>query len=942
MRLPSFIKISSMKTPSVAKGMPLKFVLVVPFVLQIFAAVGLTGYLSVRNGQQAVNDLANQLLGKVTNSVDQHLDTYLSSPFQVNQTNLNAVEMGLLDPQNLPQSGQYFWKQMQLYPAFSYVGYSLVDGRSAGAGRWLKGQGVTIEELSASTNWEDTYYKTDAQGKRTKPIFVDKGFWPLSEKWYTQTVKVGKPIWSKIDAQAGAGEYIAASASMPIYDNQHRMVGVLVADLLLANIRDFLRSLKVSPSAKVFIIERDGALIASSNPEKPFKVVGENIQRLNVSQSSDPLIQATAQHFQTTLGGFTQLTQEKIDQFDFKGQRQFVQALPWHDAGGLNWVVVVVVPESDFMAQINANTRTTILLCIVALMVATLMGLVTSRWITQPIVLLSQASQAIANGDLSQSVKVQGVNELGILAQSFNKMAEQLRQSFTALAQTNQALEDTNTALEARVEKRTAELVSAKDAADVANRAKSEFLANMSHELRTPLNAILGFTQVMNRDSTLNLEQQENLGIIGRSGDHLLALINDVLDMSKIEAGCITANDSVFDLYSLLNTIADMLYLKAEAKGLNLVCQWTTDVPQYIKSDQKKLRQILLNLLGNAVKFTETGSVALRVQRGCSPLNTQLESQPDSSRSIALHFTVKDTGSGIAAHELNTLFDPFVQTETGRKSEQGTGLGLAISQKFVQLMGGDIQVQSQLNQGTTFEFGIQVEVSGSDLMATALKPRRVMALEPGQPSYRILVVDDRWENRQLLIKLLEPIGFQVQTASNGQEGIAQWQEWNPHLIWMDMRMPIMNGYETTQHIKSHLQGQATIIIALTASTLEEERAVVLSAGCEDFVRKPFLENEIFDKMAQHLGVRYLYAEPAEFGLVPPIPSRLDAMALTVMPAAWLNQFAYAAAQLDQQMLAQLLAQIPPNQVALKQLLQTQVDNFDFELLMTLAQDAAVL
>jgi CheY-like chemotaxis protein len=383
-----------------------------------------------------------------------------------------------------------------------------------------------------------------------------------------------------------------------------------------------------------------------------------------------------------------------------------------------------------------------------------------------------------------------------------------------------------------------------------------------------------------------------------------------------------------------------MLHLKAEAKGLTLLCQWTTDVPQYVKSDEKKLRQILLNLLGNAVKFTETGSVALRVQKGCSTVTE--EPEVDSSNMIALHFTVKDTGAGIAEHELNTLFDPFVQTETGRKSEQGTGLGLAISQKFVQLMGGDIQVKSQLAQGTTFEFEIQVEVSEAEPITTTLKSRRVMALDPGQPSYRILVVDDRWENRQLLIKLLMPLGFEVQEASNGQDAIAQWETWKPHLIWMDMRMPVLNGYETTQYIKSHLQGQATIIIALTASTLEEERAVVLSAGCEDFVRKPFLENEIFDKMAQYLGVRYVYAETAAFGLGQPISSKLDATVLNGMPTEWLTQLSYAAAQLDQQTLAQLLGQIPPHQADLRRSLQAQVDNFDFELLMTLAQDAAVL
>jgi signal transduction histidine kinase/CheY-like chemotaxis protein len=924
--------------PNLLGKTKLRTILVVPFVLQIFGAVGLVGYLSFRNGQQSVNDLAEKLLNKSNEVITQRLDKYLQTAQDVNRINAEAIQQGELNLNDFERAGLHFWKQSQIFEV-SYIGGALPTGEFSGAGRWVKGQGTTIDERSARLGNRNYTYATDQQGKRTKAVKI-YGYDPRKESWYPAAVQAGKPVWSSVYNWDETPELVSIDAGYPVYDVKHRLIAILDVSLFLSTMSEFLRETAVSPSAKVFIMERSGAMIASSSTEPPFTMQKGKAERLSVFKSQDPVIRATALSLQKTFGSFNQVTKEQQLSFAVQDKPQFMHVTPWKDKYGLDWLIVVVVPESDFMGQIDANTRNTIMLCLVALMVATLLGLLTSRWISQPIVSLSQASQAIANGDLSQTVKVQGVNELGILAQSFNQMAAQLRQSFAAIAQTNQILEDTNTDLEARVKERTAELLSAKDAADVANRAKSEFLANMSHELRTPLNAILGFTQVMNRDLTLNPDQQENLGIIGRSGDHLLALINDVLDMSKIEAGCITTNRSVFDLHSMLNTMADMLSLKAEAKGLKLLCQWTTDVPQYVKSDEKKLRQILLNLLGNAVKFTETGSVALRVQKGCSTVTE--EPEVDSSKMFPLHFTIKDTGAGIAEHELNTLFDPFVQTETGRKSEQGTGLGLAISQKFVQLMGGDIQVESQLAQGTTFEFEVPVEVSEAEPITTTLKPRRVMALEPGQPSYRILVVDDRWENRHLLIKLLTPIGFEVQEASNGQDAIAQWEIWKPHLIWMDMRMPLMNGYETTQYIKSHLQGQATIIIALTASTLEEERAVVLSAGCEDFVRKPFLENEIFDKMAQYLGVRYVYAETAAFGLGQPISSKLDATVLNGMPTEWLTQLSYAAAQLDQQTLAQLLAQIPPHQADLRRSLQAQVDNFDFELLMTLAQDAAVL
>jgi signal transduction histidine kinase/ActR/RegA family two-component response regulator len=495
-------------------------------------------------------------------------------------------------------------------------------------------------------------------------------------------------------------------------------------------------------------------------------------------------------------------------------------------------LVIVVVPESDFLAQVHANAGIIIVLSLVALLTATSLGLTISGWIIRPIHRLSEASRAIASGDLDQKVEFKSVNELGLLSQSFNQMALQLKESFEQL--------------ETRVEERTVELNKAKQSAEAANSSKSEFLANMSHELRTPLNAILGFAQVMNRDASLAPQQQENLGIINRSGEHLLSLINDVLDMSKIEAGRITLTENAFDLYQLLRTIQEMFQLKAESKGLQLSIECTPDLPDYIYTDESKLRQILINLLGNAVKFTQEGGVILRVR-------AKEQEKITSPHPFSLIFEVEDTGPGIAPNELESLFEPFVQTETGRKSQQGTGLGLPISRKFVQLMAGDITVNSTPGQGTIFQFDIQVKLAEVADLPEPQQTRRVLGLEPGQPEYRILVVDDRDLNRRLLTKLLSPVGFQVREAENGQEAIAVWSSWEPHLIWMDMRMPVMNGYEATKQIKSDLKGQATAIVALTASILEEEKAVVLGAGYDDFVRKPFREDAIWEKIAKYLG-----------------------------------------------------------------------------------------
>ena len=921
------------QTTDTTKGIPLRLILVVPFVLQIFVAVGLTGYFSLRNGQQAINDLAKQLIDKTSDIVGQHLDTYLAIPQQINQSTLDAIKLGMLDSRDFQRIGHFFWKQAQIYKV-SYINYALFTGEYVGAGSMLPGQGVTIEEVSSKTKPKSNVFATDSQGNRKNKV-RDYDYNPLNEAWYPQTLKAGKPIWSSIynwDTPEGMTNIISIAAGHPIYDNTKKMIGIIGVDLSLEDISVFLHNLKVSPSGKVFIIENNGLLVANSSSEKPFTIVNGKAQRLNVLNSSDPLIKATAQYLQQKFGNFKQIdtSQEQDLDFTLKGERQFVHVEPWHDKLGLNWLVVVVVPESDFMAQINANTRMTIILSIVALLVATLLGMFTSQWITQPILKLSRASKAIAAGNLDQEVEIKGVKELGVLSQSFNQMALQLAESF-------EQLED-------RVEQRTAELNEAKQTAEGANRAKSEFLANMSHELRTPLNAILGFTQLMHRDSSLTPQQQENLGIISRSGEHLLSLINDVLDMSKIEAGSIALNENDFDLYSMLDAIEEMFQLKAESQGLELLFELTPQVPQYVRTDERKLRQVLINLLGNAIKFTQKGGVTLRVGAGCGESTTYEQFNPKTlhPKPHTLLFEVKDTGSGIAPNEMESLFEPFVQTETGRKSQQGTGLGLPISRKFVQLMGGDIEVNSVLGRGTSFKFDLQVKLANAAQIQTQKQTHRVKSLEPGQPEYRILVVDDRPANRLLLTKLLTPIGFQVREAENGLDAIAIWESWEPHLIWMDMRMPVMNGYEATRRIKSHVKGQATAILALTASTFESERAIVLSAGCDDFVRKPFQEDVLFEKMAQYLGVRYIYEHKDNFEAKTTKAFILEPSSLQSMPNEWVEKLHLAAAQLDAETIATLVAQIPAENHPLAQALLDKVQDFDFDQIMNLAQEATAL
>ncbi|MEO9125523.1 MAG: PAS domain S-box protein [Microcoleus sp.] len=1100
---------------------PLRCVLVGSFVVQIVAAVGIVGYLSFRNGERAVEELAQKLIGETGKRVEEKLAAVLENTHWVNQLNAEAIErkeLNLQLGQAQPGGEKFLWQQMRSFKSIQWISLgSEKSGEYLGIWRNPKDNSLQIVGANKSTNYQNIYYATDKKGTRTAKLKAEPGSYDARERpWYKEAVAANKPIWTSIYQGFTPGTVFIA-ASQPIRDRSGKLLGVSAVDFSILEIQQYLDRLKFSKTGEIFAIERSGLLVASSSQESSFRKMSGNQQpeRLNVLDSKTPVIRTAAKYLYEHFGGFGDIKQRHQLKFSRDGQDYFVAVVPFSDSYGLNWLIAIAVPESDFMGSVNRNTRNTIVLSAVALLLSTIAGVLTARWVTLPLLRLNEAAKDIAQGEFDRTVAVSRLDEVGELAQSFNEMAAQLKKSFEALAsseekfaklleslpvgvtaltptgstifmnsvgeeitgkgampnttaqdlsetyqlyvagtdrlyplddsplaralrgeetlvedmeirpggkiirlqvrsvpvfdaagnvlyvmivfqditdrkQADQILADYNRTLEIEVVDRTIELgsinarleleieerkqaekiirkerdfslkiienspiffvaidcegrilrvnecmlqavgytaaeVIGKDylatfvpegdraglhsifkgvtaspqtvnehriltkcgdtllvewhgtpvldengnfdflfgfgidigdrkqaqlalqksealfhklaitvpgqlyifvqhpdgsinieyispmcrqiqelepeeiknnptllyeqmhpddrprhleetaksattlepfshewrivtasgklkwlqaysrpelrengdivwhgividtsdrkqaeqelkqatlAAEAANKTKSIFLANMSHELRTPLNAILGFAQLMEPSAHLSLEEKENIKIIRRSGEHLLQLINQVLDLSKIEAGRMTLTPKNFDLYRLLGDVQNMFKISAENKGLKLIINCSSDVPQYVQTDNVKLRQVLINILDNAIKFTKTGSVLVTLSHKnegiIAPKKGEILNLSKGQEKVFIYFEIADTGLGISPEELDSIFDLFVQSSSGKKIQKGTGLGLSISREFIKLMGGDITAESEVGRGTIFRFDIQV------------------------------------------------------------------------------------------------------------------------------------------------------------------------------------------------------------------------------------------
>ncbi len=1453
---------------------PLHLILVVPFVLQLLGTVGVIGYLSFRNGQQSVENLANQLMEKEADRIEQELTTYLSTPQLINRLNANEVRLGQLTLRDMPHLEKHLLNQLLQFQSVDTVMFAGADGLFRSVTRADAANGaVAIGVADFSKQDKVDTYSVDSNGNKTSSYKRSSGLDVRRDRpWYKQAVKTGKPGWSPT-FQLAFFDILAISAYYPVYDQQTgSLLGVFAVNTSLNQMSQFLKSLTQEQHKEIFIVESNGSLIASSADPTPF-VVDRSIQtqlqfqRLKPTESQSLLIRETSEYIQNQLGDLVQLQGNQHLKMTQKGDSYLINVRPFRDQYGLDWRVITIAPDSAFMANIHANTRTTTLLCVAAVIASSAISFWLARCITHPLRRFNKISRRIAAGELETLMDHSPIAEVEEMAQSLQQMVVQLKTSLNAVetdkqhlsgqfdaffqsapagmaivdeqlrfVQINQQLADidghpitayagrtirellpkiapaieplyqkvletgqpllsqevsgevpsqpgllrhwlvsyfplfsaehttsqnrnhplqvgvvvieisdrkraeialseseakfstifyanpdpawiatfdegrclnanesfsqlldysceevigrtctelalwdnpqdlqhfretlsregkiqglevtwrrrsgeaktvllsarvsqlhgqacvigaakditarkqieaalyqseaqnqailraipdlmvrinrqgfyqgyirTNNLIdlipqdcdpvghhiaeflppeqavrqvesiqqvldtgqmqiyeqkqfvngrtqyeevrvvaykedetlflirditdrkqlelalqssEARLndvlnralaaiisyriygdrdhllathfseagtriddwhyefcsagckqvfgyttEEFTAEslfwfthvhpedwknilipryykiftdgistdeyrflhrdgtwhwisetvtsrweeasqswvvilisydvsdrkqveleLQQAKEAAEAANLAKSIFLANMSHELRTPLNAILGFTELLSVDPAFNADQKENLSIIHSSGEHLLNLINDILDLSKIEAGRTTLNEMNVNLPVLLQSLRDMFLPRINGKKLRIILNVADNVPKFIRIDVQKLRQVLINLLANAVKFTERGQVILRTMVVESPV-ASLNS--DETAPIVLCFEVEDTGIGIALEEQETIFDAFAQAQSERQVVEGTGLGLAISRRFVRLMGGELKVNSFPGEGSTFSFQLAVKIVAEPDDFPELCHCSVIGLAPGQIDYRILVVDDRPVNRHLLKTMLSRIGLEVRDVANGEAALQTWQVWQPHLIWMDLRMPIMDGYEATQRIREAEKQQClndrqnlanataqfprTIIIAVTAQAFTDAHELAIEAGCDDVVTKPIKESVILKKMVEHLGMQYQYAElmfqgdPGTNGQGPPASELLPDLQpedLQVMPPQWVESLHKAALTCYTQDIDLLIEQIPPEHANLISGLKRLNYEYEYDTLIRLSR-----
>lgn len=865
----------SIKSPGslaskVGRRVSLGKVLVIPFALQIFAAVSLIGWLSLRNGQTAVNDVATQLRSELTARIEQQLKAYFTTPHDLNQLNSGGFAQGDFDFVNA-SSAAGFLQQAKISPfVFGIYCAQQTDGGFIGVTRTDDNSELQLYTRNPSTRGRLNLYRMDARGQRTSLAKVGRIYDPRIRPWYKAALRARQATWSEVYLDFTT-LLPTITASQPIYNKTDGGIsGVCATDVTLPeDFRQFLSSLQIGKSGLAFVIDRSGQIISSSTNEPLTVGKGDQAKLLQATQSLEPLIGDTARQLQQQFGGFDKIQRAQQLDFTLSGQRQFVQVLPFEDGRGLSWLIVVVVPEADFMARINANTYTTILLCLAALGLATGLGIFTAGLITRPVLRLNAASQAISQGDLEQRVEVQAIDELGTLAQSFNQMAQQLQESFTALEAKNSELQH-------------------------LDQLKDQFLANTSHELRTPLNGMIGVAESLIDGVTGPLPPQTcaNLAIVVSSGRRLAHLIDDILDFAKLKHQNIELKLGPVAIRAIAEMVLTLSQPLIGQKQVQLANTIPPDLP-LAKADENRVQQILYNLVGNAIKFTDQGSIKISAE----------------AVDRYLVITVADTGIGIPAEKVDRIFESFEQADgSTARLYGGTGLGLAITRKLVELQGGEIYVDSTLDVGSRFTFSLPIfegEIGEIDQPHPASQlSRQSLVTRPqswelgrSEPlplptdlaslrseitkgQAKILIVDDEPVNRQVLINYLSPRNYIVTQAADGIEALRLIEQGlHPDLILLDLMMPRLSGYEVIQKLRETRQLDELPIVLLTAKNQVSDLVTGLEAGANDYLTKPIEKDELLARIKTHIRLKQLKVENLRMRAELDVTRRLQQMLL---------------------------------------------------------------